>query len=100
MEKDTLLNRLTEIGTCEDETTRRTILAEVMEETRSLYDRNEALQTANNDLTVKNEKLREANTDLFLQIGSEKKPDDLAPTEPEPEKRKFENLFNDKGELK
>ena len=98
MVKDELLERLREIGTSEDEAERRSILAQVIEETESLYQQNDELQSANDDLKKKNETLREANTDLFLQIGSKKKPEDTP--EPEPEKRKFENLFNERGEIK
>lgn len=100
MDRETFLSRLTEIGTCEDEVQRRSMLNELRDEAESLYDSNASLTTTNADLTARNEKLREANMDLFVQIGTDKKPQDTLPPTQEPEKRKFEDLFNDKGEIK
>ena len=100
MDRETFLSRLTEIGTCDDDVQRRSMLNELREQAENLYDSNAVLTTSNADLTAKNERLREANMDLFVQIGTEKKPEDTLPPQQEPEKRKFEDLFNDKGEIR
>lgn len=102
MDKETFLQRLTDIGTLEDDVQRRTILAELRDEAENLFTTNEALTTSNNKYIEDNEKLREANMKLFLREGVEKKTsvqDDL-PVAKEPEKLKFEDLFNDKGGIK
>ena len=104
MDKKTFLEKIQEIGTCEDDVTRRSLLAEVNEGVSGVFDQNEELTSSNSSITADNEKLRKANMELFLQIGSEKNPEDLAKDstglKPEKEKRKFENLFNEKGEIK
>lgn len=104
MDKKTFLEKIQEIGTCEDDVTRRSLLAEVNEGVSGVFDQNEELASSNSSLTEDNEKLRSANMDLFLQIGQPKSPEDLTKGStgltPPQEKRKFENLFNEKGEIK
>lgn len=97
MDKETFLTRITEIGSCEDDVRRRELLADLQNESSSIFDRNSELEASNNKLTEDNESLRSANMKLFLQIG-----DHHTPT-PEPEeqksKREFKDLFNEKGML-
>lgn len=102
MDKETFLNKITEIGTCEDEATRRELLTQLGEDTSSVFDDNAALTERNTQLTEANNTLTEANTKLFLRIGEERAPGtgDPGSQDPPPEKRKFEDLFNDKGEIK
>ena len=66
-----------------------------------------ALETANGNITKlseNNEKLRKTNMDLFLRVGSttkEKETDDTSASDKDSgEPLKYENLFNEKGELK
>lgn len=102
MDKETFLQRLTDIGMQEDDVERRTMIDELRNEAEALYTTNETLTTSNNQYIEANEKLREANMKLFLREGVEKKTsvqDDL-PVAKEPEKLKFEDLFNDKGGIK
>ena len=105
MTPDEIRNLLTEIGTDDDEVSRRERLATVSEEVRILGENTEKFQKDNNTLNNDNENLRTANMKLFLQLGNgntndgEKDTEDEKNKEKENEKRKFENLFNDKGEI-
>jgi len=100
MDKDTFLSKITEIGTCEDEVTRRSMLDELRGEATALYDSNAELTTSNNALTAANDYLRGENMKLFVQLGTEKDPEDQPPQPQPEEKRKFEDLFEKKGVLK
>lgn len=103
MNREEALQYIQEAGTLEDEAERRTRLADLSEGISEVYKENETLQETVKDLEEKNEKLRAANMDLFTRVGIQKTPDeelDNGDDEDEPEKRKFENLFNEKGELK
>lgn len=100
MDKVEFTNRITEIGTCEDDAQRRELLTQLQESVNSDYDRLTELETANAQLTSDNETLRGANMKLFLRIGDHKEPaHDPLPDEPK-EKREFKNLFNEKGGIK
>lgn len=98
MDKAQFLETIKNIGTCEDDVTRRTMLTELQDEVTSVFDTNEQLTTENNDLRVDNNRLYDENTKLFLRVTVDKDPDDQP--EPPKEKRKFEDLFNDKGGIK
>lgn len=97
MDKETFLSRITEIGTCEDDVRRRELLAELQNESTSLFDRNSELEASNRQFSDDNEKLRSANMKLFLQVGDHKTPE-YEPKE-EQKKREFKDLFNEKGML-
>jgi hypothetical protein len=105
MEKQEVLDLIASIGTCDDEVQRREALATLTEEATALFDASEKLTTSNQSLTADNEKLREANMKLFLRVGESKSGADVMKdstgidTTPK-EKRKFEDLFNEKGGLK
>ena len=99
MDKETLSARITEIGTCEDETQRRELLTQLQEEVNGDYDRLTELETTNSQLTSDNESLRSANMKLFLRIGDHKAQED-DPLGDGKEKREFKNLFNEKGGIK
>lgn len=98
MDKVTFQNRISEIGTCEDDAQRRELLTQLQEEVNGDYDRLTELETTNNQLTSDNETLRSANMRLFLRIGDHKAGEDGAFEDNKPkEKREFKNLFNEKG---
>lgn len=105
MDKDTFLERIKEIGTIENDVDRRTKLTELTDDITAIFDNNSTLIEENNKYKEDNEKLRSANMQLFLRVGSEKSPeeiknDNIGKQEEEKEKRKFENLFDEKGNLK
>lgn len=103
MDKKAFQDKITEIGTCEDDVRRRELLAELSDEGAADYDRMAELTAQNEAHTKDNEALREANMKLFLRIGSKSREEgvkDEYGAEPPKEKLKFEDLFNEKGGLK
>lgn len=104
MDKETFLNKLKEIGTIEDEVQRRDLISDLTDEVSSVYDQYNNLVEEDKKHVEDIEKLREANMKLFLKVGTEKTEEqrekDLSGSEPEKEPRKFEDLFDDKGNLK
>jgi hypothetical protein len=100
MDKAEILSRITEIGTCEDEVERRTMLATLSDDVAIVFDENATLTEANNTYKGENEKLREANMKLFLRVGEHKTPEEKPENEVPPEKRSFNNLFDEKGNIK
>ena len=104
MQKDELLQKLVEVGTCEDDVERRTMLTEISDSVGKVFDEYETasstITTLNETINKNNddmEKLRKANLDLFLRVGDPKKTEQSVTNtstgnEEEP-KRKFEDLF-------
>lgn len=105
MKKEDFDLKLQEIGQLEDIADVRVKLAELSDEMISTFDNGLKLEESNNKLTSENEKLRSANMELFLRVGSNKseeeiKEEKLGKEEKEPEPRKFEDLFDESGNLK
>lgn len=100
MDKEAFLSQISEIGTCEDTSTRLTLLNNLSNAASSVFDSVETLTNSNNDLSDKLEKAQNANMQLFLSMREKSKTDPTPAQEPAGEKRKFENLFNEKGEIK
>ena len=105
MDKEEFLNKIKEIGTCEDDAERRTMLAELNDKVGAVFDENISLTETNKSVIDDNEKLRSANQKLFLMVGADKPEnqrveDQTGLKQETNEPRKFENLFNNKGELK
>lgn len=94
-----------QIGTTESETDRRELLAQLSEGAGADYDNFSEATRQVEQLTNDNETLRSANMKLFLRVGGKTPEESIKDTtgaDPEPpkEKLKFEDLLNDKGELK
>ena len=103
MLKKEVLEKLTAIGTCEDDAERRDLLTTLSDEIEKDYDERDTLKTTNDDLLAKNKKLRSTNMELFVQVGASRLEDIDEPEKKEEkqgEKLSFESLFNEKGELK
>lgn len=107
MGKDDFLKTLTDIGTCEDETQRRTMLASLNTEATTLFDNFASLTQQNETLKKDKEDLRSANMKLFMQVGNTKTQQQQQQdttgihNNNEPEKKlTYENLFDEKGGLK
>lgn len=100
MTREELLQLLTDIGTCEDAAERRSMLTQVTEAVTGVYDTNDTLTASNTKFEEDNKKLQEYNMQLFLKVGGQTKkpPVDDAGSE-EKKELKYENLFNEKGEL-
>lgn len=105
MLKDEFLKLITDIGQCEDDVERRNMLATLSEEVTKDYDTLDTLTSDNETLKTEREKLRQANMELFLKVGHVKDPnktkeDETGIKENENEKKSFNDLFNEKGDLK
>ena len=105
MEKQEFLNRITAIGSCDDDVQRRELLSQLSEEASKDYDNLATLTENNQTLINDNETLRDANMKLFLRVGADKTPDEHKKDETgvdgsQKEKRSFDSLFNEKGGLK
>jgi len=100
MDKATLINKIKAIGSCESDSDRLELLTQLQEECVQDYDRFSEIEQANTTLTSDNESLRSANMKLFLRIGEKEPQKDKNPLDDGKEKRKFNDLFNEKGEIK
>ena len=105
MVKEEFLKLITDIGSCDDEVQRRELLAQLSEEASKDYDNMATLTETNETLMNDNETLRSANMKLFLRVGEEKNADEKRKDETgvdnkSIEKRSFDDLFNEKGEIK
>ena len=100
LSKDELFAKLTTVGTTEDAAERRMLLTEITDDLGSVYDANDVLTEANTKFATDNKKLQEYNMQLYLKLGSQTKQEDTVVKTEEKPKLKYEDLFNDKGELK
>lgn len=101
MTLDEMLQKLTDIGTAEDDATRRAMLTEVTDEVKTVFGTVTTLTEKNTALDADNKKLQEYNMDLYLKVQGQKKKSDPIEKEEDPnEGLTYENLFNEKGELK
>lgn len=112
MDRETFKNTIQEIGTCEDDSQRRIMLANLQDEVLKNYDANDTdkttIDTLNKTLEDRDKRitdLESANLDLFKRIGidvseQEKLKKSTGLEEPEENRRRFENLFDEKGGLK
>lgn len=104
MDKQAFLEKVTAIGTCEDEVQRRTLLAELSDEGGKVFDDFAKATETSTSLAADNEKLRAANMQLFLRVGGEKTPEDqmkdTTGIDQKKDKLKFEDLFDEKGGIK
>ena len=101
--KEDFLSKITEIGTMTDDVERRTHLTNLADEISGLYDSNDTLRKDNEKYKTDNETLRSANMQLFLRVG-EKREGSNGRSQQQGDSNinnlKYEDLFNEKGELK
>lgn len=114
MDKDTFLSKITEIGTCEDDVARRTLLTELSDGVSQVFDdfatseqtSKETIETLNQTIEKNKEditKLQDANMTYFLRLNSQNNEGNNSNSastgikEPESNKRKFEDLFKEGG---
>lgn len=104
MTKEEIIERLKNLGTIEDEVERRDELTSVIDEVEGTYSNFETIQQENETLKGENEKLIDYNRKLFMKVSINESPEKVeeektgSPVEKEP--RKFEDLFNENGDLK
>lgn len=105
MDKDTFLEKIKEVGSLETPEEMRAGLAEIQESVSEVYDSNATLSEQHDNDIKEMEAIRQANMKLFTQLGTEKTPNEETEEQTglkqEPvERRKFEDLFDDKGNFK
>lgn len=100
MVRDEFLQKIEEIGTCEDDVQRRTLLTEMRDSISEVFDSNDKLTEENSKLTTDNERILGENMKLFLRVSEKTEPDKPPHVDEPKEKRSFNNLFNEKGGLK
>lgn len=105
MDKNEFLEVIKQIGTEADEVQRRTMLTELSDKISGIFDSNTELMEKNKNFEEDNEKLRSANMQLFLRVGANKTEEEIqknqvGESEVDKEPRKFENLFDENGNLK
>ena len=99
MNRAEFTERMQAIGTEEDEAQRRELIAQLIDDAGNDSDDHAAAVTARDQALQQVDELQAANKRLFLRIGTKTEPTD--PTDPKPtEKRKFSELYNEKGGLK
>ena len=102
MDKDAFEEKVKEIGAMESVEEMRAGLAELHNGVSEVFDSNNTLKEQHEHDTIEMEAIRQANMKLFTQLGTEKTPakqaEEQTGLKQEPvERRKFENLFDDKG---
>lgn len=101
MNREELSQALTDIGTVTDEAQRRNLITQVTGAVNDLFQTNDTLTQANTDFEKQVQQLQGYNMELYLQVQGQKKSDpnkDMGGEEKPP--LKYEDLFNEKGELK
>ena len=104
MDKDAFLEKIKEVGSMETAEEMRAGLAEIQNGVSEIYDSNTSLKEQHEHDTIEMEAIRQANMKLFTQLGTDKTPAKQAEEQTglkqeTVERRKFENLFNDKGDF-
>lgn len=99
MTREEVMKALSDIGTIEDAAERRSKIVSITDELTAIYDSNETLTASNDKLKADKQKLQDYNMELYLQVGGQKKSPEAEP-ETHSEPLKYEDLFNDKGEIK
>lgn len=99
MDKQTFLDQLNAIGTCEDASQRRDSIVALVDEATTLFDSNATLTEANQTLQNANADLKEKNMNLFLRVTNQKE-EGSQKEEPEEKNLKYEDLFDENGGLK
>lgn len=75
------------------------LLADLSDDYGILLSKIDEINLQNEKLKNDNDNLRDSNMRLFLRVGKTPDPEET-PASEEPKKRTYENLFNEKGDLK
>ena len=102
MDKETFLEKIKEVGSFETPEEMRAGLAEIQDSVSEIYDNNATLTEQHDNDLKEMEAIRQANMKLFTQLGTDKsvkeQTEEQTGLKQEPvERRKFEDLFDDKG---
>lgn len=102
MDKEKFEQLIKDIGTTDDDVTRRSLLSE-LSDCVDIFDSVAQLETDKTNLSNEVDRLQQENMKLFLKIPNkteEQARKEAHITEEPKEKLKFEDLFNEKGEIK
>ena len=104
MDKEAFIEKIKEIGSMETPEEMRAGLGELSETAGEVFDNNQKLSEQHERDTIEMEAIRQANMKLFTQLGTDKTPakqvEEQTGLKQEPvERRKFENLYDDKGDF-
>ena len=104
MDKDAFLEKIKEVGSYETPEEMRAGLAELQNGVSEIFDTNAKLTEQHEHDTTEMEAIRQANMKLFTQLGTEKTPakqveEQTGLKQESVERRKFADLYNDKGEF-
>lgn len=99
MKKEEFLDKLTQVGTLEDDAARRSLITELSGAAGTLFDDVDTLNDAKAKWTEERKTLQAYNMDLYLQVQNQNKPQEQVP-ETEKEPLKYEDLFDSNGDLK
>lgn len=97
--KDEIIQLIVNAGSCESIEEIRAKLVDLQSEVENDYTEHEKIVQERDELKLHNDKLTKANMELYLKSGSSKGTSNNM-KEQEPEKLSFDQLFNEKGELK
>lgn len=97
MTREEYAQKLLDLASIEDAAERRMKVTELQDEANAIFDTQDKLTGANTKLSEDNKKLQEYNMQLFLRVGEKKAPKEEE--EKQENNLKYENLFNEKGEL-
>ena len=98
MTRDEYNQKLIDLASIEDAAERRAKITELTDEATIIFDEQDRLSQLNSKYEADNKKLQEYNMQLFLRVG-EKKEYKEEEEQKQGEPLKYENLFNEKGEL-
>lgn len=104
MDKETFESKVKEIGTMETVEEMRAGLAELQNGVTEVYDANVNLTEQHENDIKEMEAIRQANMKLFTQLGTDKSQakqveEQTGLKQESVERRKFEDLYNDKGDF-
>lgn len=102
MDIEALREKFTAIGTCESDADRLTLITALRDEIEADYNEHATTAERVSELETANKNLQENNMALFLRLGNQNIDVQTPPEEnPDDDKKlSFDDLFNEKGELK
>lgn len=77
MDKDTFLSKIQEIGSCENQDERLSLLTKLGEDTSKVFDDMDSLNTTLTETKEKLSKSQETNMELFLKVNEQRSQADI-----------------------
>lgn len=99
MTREELNQALTDIGTVTDDAQRRQLVTQVTAAVNELNQNIDTLTQSNTKFETDMAQLQKYNMELYLQVQGQKKSDPIEKPEEKPV-LKYEDLFDEKGEIK